>query len=163
MLTQRNRCSKGLRSLTAEYSIRDNGQGFVKTSDAAGFATAKAELLSIKALAGKGMSNITVLGPDDAMPTGCAVFVVSSAAAAFLEVKGRVDVAAEINKAQTKLKKARQTVTKQKSLLGDVGFGEKVSEAVKDLEQKKLVEAEAEIENYEKTIEQFEKMKLESN
>ena len=154
-------CSKGVRSLMAEYSIKDEGKAYVQALDVTSYETAKAEIQSIRALSGKGVAHIEVLSPSQPTPTGCAVFAVSASAAVFLEIKGRVNIDTEITKAQTKMKKAADGATKQRKLLNAPDFAEKVSEAVKETEQKKLEDLLVEQRNYERSIEQFERLKLE--
>ena len=64
-------------------------------------------------------------------------------------------IEAEIDKAKAKLSKARESVQRQEKILGMPGYGEKVSEAVREVERQKLKDAEAEVGNYEDTIRQF--------
>jgi valyl-tRNA synthetase len=184
-------CSKSVRSLMAEYSIKDNGKGmqsvvypplswphggyfgpgtisltdqsaFVQTFDDKSYNTTSLNLASIKSLAGKGVSSIEVLSPTAAPPIGCSVFVVSSSAAVLLEVRGRVVIKTEIQKALTKLDKTRQGVVKQKKIMEAWGDDEqKVSETVRKAAMAKLKGAEAEMRNYERSIENFERLKLE--
>lgn len=78
-----------------------------------------------------------------------------------LDVTGRIsDVGSEISKLQQKATKMRQVATKQEELLSKTGFGEQVSEAVQIAEKKKLEDARAAVQNYERTIEQFKGMKI---
>ena len=58
------------------------------------------------------------------------------------------------------MKKTAETVAKQRKLIEAPDFKEKVSVAVQEAEDKKLEEAEALQGNYEKTIQQFQTMKL---
>ncbi|KAI9662360.1 MAG: valine--tRNA ligase [Bathelium mastoideum] len=153
-------CSKGVRSLMAEYSIKDEGKAYVQALDATSYETAKAEVQSIRALSGKGVAQIAVLSASQPTPTGCAVFAVSASAAVFLEVKGRVNIDTEITKAQTKMKKAADGATKQRKILDASDFTDRVSEAVKAAEQQKLEDLLVEQRNYERSIEQFERLKL---
>lgn len=153
--------SKGIRSLMSEYKI-DQGIAFVQASDNATHAIAANELQAIRSLSGKGISSIKVLSPTDDNPTGCAVYVVSSTIAVFLEVRGRVDVNDEIAKAQVKMQKAADMAKKQRKVLNAEDFQTKVSEAVQEEERRKLGEALAAQENYERSIQQFEKLKLEA-
>jgi valyl-tRNA synthetase len=134
---------------------------YVQTSDAKTHETASAQLQSIKSLSGKHFSSITILSPTDPAPTGSAVYAVSVSAAVFLDVKGHVNIDEEIVKAQQKMKKASDSAAKQKKLIGSDEFKEKVSTAVQAEEQKKLDEFLAVQENYEKTITQFQTLKLE--
>ncbi|KAF2459781.1 valyl-tRNA synthetase-like protein [Lineolata rhizophorae] len=154
-------CSKGARSLMAEYAIKEDGKIFVQTYDDATYTTATTNVQSIKSLAGKGIASVSILPASSPTPTGCAVFAVSASAAVFLEVKGRVMIDTEIKKAQGKLRKAAEGAAKQRKILDAPDFQEKVSEAVLGTEKQKLDDLMAEQRNYEKSIEQFEQLKLE--
>ena len=88
------------------------------------------------------------------------VYTVGSSATVFLDIKGRIDVDKEITKAKTRLQKADEAIQKQRKILGAGDFEEKVSEAVKEIEREKLKAAETESKNLERSIEQFEKLKL---
>lgn len=68
---------------------------------------------------------------------------------------------AEIAKAQKKLDKAKSNVQKQEKILLDPAYKDKVSEEVRDADQKKLAEARQEMQSFEETIKQFEQLKLE--
>lgn len=153
-------CSQGIRSLKSEFSIATDANITIQAFDSGAQKTAQAEVQSIRSLSGKGGASISVLGKDDPVPSGCAVYAVSSAVAVYLEVKGRVDIQAEIKKLQTKVKGASDTVVKQRKVLEAPGFADNVNEAVFELENAKLKNAQAEQSNYEKSLEQFEKMKL---
>ncbi|RDL36863.1 Valyl-tRNA synthetase-like protein [Venustampulla echinocandica] len=153
--------SKGIRSLMAEYSLKDEGKVFILPTDATSHTTATAQYQSIKSLSGKGVSSITILPTSTERPSGCVVFSVSSAAAVFLHVKGRVDIDAEISKATKKLEKAKQGIEKQKKILGDEGYKSKVSEELQGVEERKLKDLEVEAKAFEETIGQFEGLRLE--
>ena len=120
---------------------------------------APTSLPSMRSLAGKTVSEITILSPSDSLPTGCAVYTIGSSATAYLDVKGRIEVDKEITKAQDRLKKANETVDKQKKIM-DADWEEKVSDVVKEQEKEKLRAAEIEGRNWQASIEQFEKLKL---
>lgn len=156
-------CSKGVRSLMSQYGIKEDGKAFVRITNEKDYQTATSELQSIRALSGKGVSSISVLSESDSPPTGCAVFVVSANAAVFVEVRGRVDIGAEIEKAKTQLQRAVEAAEKQRKVLHAPDFEEKVSEAVRSTEKSKLQDILAEQRNYEQSIEQFEKLKLEES
>ena len=153
--------SRGVRSLMAEYAIKDNGSAYIQLYHSKSHTTCTSELPSIRSLSGKATSNISILGPHDAKPTGCVVFAVSSSAAVFLLVKGRVDIDAEISKAQKKLERASEGVRKQRGILDDEGFKSKVAEELQEVERRKLRDAEAECREFEESIQQFERLKLE--
>ena len=153
--------SRGIRSLLSGYAIKDNGIIHVQTFNSSAHTTCTDELPSIRSLCGKAISNITILGPDDPKPTGCVVYAVSSAAAVFLSVKGRVDFDAEITKAQKKLERANETVKKQRTILDDEGYNSKVSEELQEVERKRLRDSEAEMREFEESIKMFERLKVE--
>ena len=73
---------------------------FVQCFDTESHKIALSGLSSIKSLSGKGIATIDVLAPDCTTPIGCAVFVVSSSATILLQVKGHVEVDAEIQRAK---------------------------------------------------------------
>ncbi|KAF2468062.1 uncharacterized protein BDR25DRAFT_290612 [Lindgomyces ingoldianus] len=155
-------CSKALRSLTSEYAIKESATTFIQPlNDSTHVAlTSATSLPSIRALAGKTISNISILSPSDPAPTGCAVYTVGASATAFLDIKGRVDIDKEIAKAKERLKKAGEMVEKQKKILAGEDFEEKVSAAVKETEREKLKAAEVDAGNWEMSIQQFEKLKI---
>ncbi|KAI9808401.1 MAG: hypothetical protein M1826_004177 [Phylliscum demangeonii] len=153
--------SKGIRSLMAEYAIKDNGIVYIQTYDDVTDQTIRRQLQSITSLSGKGVESMAVLSPSDGRPTGCVVFAVSSSVAVFLHVKGRVDIDVEIAKAQSKLRKASEGATRQRKIVNDPGYQQKVEPQLQEVEQKKLRDLEAEARNYEESMRQFERLKLE--
>jgi valyl-tRNA synthetase len=154
--------AKGLRSLTAEYAIKEGAKTYIQSLDNAAHTTLSTptSLPSIKSLAGKTVSDISILSPSDPAPTGCAVYTIGSSATAYLDVKGRIEIDKEITKAQEKLSKASETITRQKKIM-DKEWEEKVSDVVKEQERSKLKDAETEARNWQASIEQFERLKLE--
>ncbi|KAK0702911.1 tRNA synthetases class I-domain-containing protein [Apiosordaria backusii] len=141
-------CARGIRSLAADYGIRAERRAHIKAATADSHANASAQLPTIKALCGKGIDQVHLIGQEvakDALPKGCAVFVISSDIAVLLEVGSRItDAAAE---------KTRQLLLRE-------GFDESASDVVISAEKKKLVDAQAAAENYQRTIEEFEKLKI---
>ncbi len=154
--------SKALRSLTAEYGFKENGKTFIQPLSPTTHSSLQAptSLPSIRSLTGKTVAEITILSPSDPAPTGCAVYTVGSSATAYLDVKGRIEVDKEIAKAQDRLKKANEIIARQKKIM-DRDWEEKVSDVVKEQEVEKLRAAEIEGRNWEASIEQFERLKLE--
>ncbi|KAL5421761.1 hypothetical protein PMIN04_005280 [Paraphaeosphaeria minitans] len=157
--------SRGLRSLTSEYAIKEGGFTFVQaldstTNDVLALPTS---LPSLRSLTGKTVSTISILSPSDAAPTGCAVYTVGSSATCYLDVKGRIEVDKEIIKAQDRLKKANETVERQNKIMGVENWEEKANDVVKEAEREKLKAAEVDGANWQKTLEQFEKLKLAEN
>jgi len=155
-------CSKGVRSLLSEYNI-ERANVFVQTTDAKTYEIAKSQVQAIKSLAGKSWSEIAVLPPTEATPTGCAVFAVSTSAAIFLEVVGHVNIDKEITKSQVKIKKAADSINNQLQRIEGEDFKNKVSDAVQAEERKRLEEMMSMQANYEKTLKQFQSLKLETH
>jgi valyl-tRNA synthetase len=154
-------CSKGVRSLVAEYAAKDKAKIFIHAYDAASHKTVSEEKSSIISLSGKGAMEIEILSPNDTRPTGCVAFPVSSAVSVFIYVKDRVDFDEEITKATKKLEKTRAAVQKQHKLIYDPAYLEKAAVATQNAERKKLADLESEANGLETTIEQFKQLKLE--
>lgn len=156
-------CAAGVRSLASDYNIRADGVGYIKVSTAGSTAKVGSQLADIKTLSGKGISDVKVLGPDvdeASVPSGCAVYVVSSEIVVLLQVAEQIkDLGAEIKKLMTKLQKTDVAITKQQELLGKDGF-EKVSDVVQTAEKKKLLDFQSAKENYERTLEEFSKLSI---
>lgn len=154
--------AKGLRSMTAEYGIKDNASTYIQALDDSthSILSSPTSLPSIRSLAGKTVSEIKILSPSETAPSGCAVYTIGTSATAYLDVKGRIELDKEITKAQDRLTKANETITRQKKIM-DNDWEEKVSDVVKEQEREKLKAAELEAKNWEASIAQFEKMKIE--
>ncbi|KAI7779634.1 hypothetical protein LA080_000658 [Diaporthe eres] len=118
-------CSKGIRSLMAEYAIKQGGTAYVSCSTAADLELIKAEARHIEALSGKGLSSLSVLGESDKLPAGCAVFPVSSAITVYLDVGTQADVSALIEKTQAKLTKLTDLADRQRKLMTTEGWADK--------------------------------------
>ncbi|KAK4158676.1 valyl-tRNA synthetase [Cladorrhinum sp. PSN259] len=135
-------CARGIRSLAAVYGIRADGRAYVKASTADSEANANAQLPTIKALCGRGITEVQILGQDvarNALPKGCAVFVISSDIAVLLEVGAKLtDVDTEIVKLGAKLQKIQAAAETLRQLLSREGFEENASDVVISAEKKKL-------------------------
>lgn len=155
--------SKSIRSLTAEYAIKDSATIFVQLFDEPSLATCTSELPSIRSLAGKigASSSISLLEPQAPKPAGCVVAAVSASAAVFLQVKGKVDMNAEIEKAKEKMERANERVKRQKGIVGDEGWKAKVDAKLQETEKKKLADWEAEVRELEGSLGRWEALKLE--
>ncbi|KAM3565311.1 hypothetical protein MY1884_000225 [Beauveria asiatica] len=154
-------CVKAARSLTSEYAIKENADVIIQTFTDAAEETCTKELISITSLAGKAVNKINMIGANAPRPAGCVAYPVSTAATVFLQVKGRVDMDAEIAKAQKRRDKATQSIQRQEKLLADPVYLQKASEAVRDADEKKLADAKQELASFEATIMQFVQLKLE--
>ena len=155
--------SKAIRSLAAEYDIKESAQVYVKPNSEQAMATCQQQLPSIKSLGGKityGLkSSITVLSPNDSEPSGCIPQAVGAAAAVYLVVKDRVDIDKEINKAKQRREKANEVLKKQTKIVNGEGWG-KMKEEAQQAEKRKLESAESEVAVLDGSIAQFERLKL---
>jgi valyl-tRNA synthetase len=151
-------CSKGVRSLIQEYSVKENGKAFVQPLTEDAYATASKEAASIKVLSGKYLSELTVLKANETIPVPAAAYPVSGSVAVFLEIPGDVDAGREIEKAKPKLQKTAGAVREQQKLISTLG--DKVGDEVKALEDQKLRDLLSEQKVFEQSIERFEQMKL---
>jgi len=177
-------CSAAIRSLKAEFESKDEAQSkhlrtplvncvsatltmgvfpvFIQTFDSASHKTASEQVQAVKSLSGKGATSITILDSAAARSQGCVAFPVSSRAAVFLHVRGRVDMEAELAKAATKLSRAETAVAKWRKTITDPVYREKVAAATQEEDRKKLADLESEARHLEGTIEQFEALRLEA-
>lgn len=134
---------------------------YVQAFDTTSHSTVTEQTASIKSLCGKGVSTINILPATESRPAGCVAFPVSAEAVVYLRVTGRVNIDAEIAKAQKKLDKTRQGVQKQRKILDDPTYKSKVSQELQETERKRLADLESEERGFEETIKQFEQLKLE--
>ncbi|KAL9020566.1 MAG: hypothetical protein Q9185_002152 [Variospora sp. 1 TL-2023] len=159
--------SKSIRSLTAEYNIRDHAQLYVQIYNQKAQATLDAELQSLRSLCGKAVapadsgSTVTILSASDAQPTGCVAQSVSAAATVLMHVKGKIDLDAEIDKAKKKLQTGTMSIKKQRDILKGMEGKDAVKDSVKEEEKRKLENGEAEVELLRGVVERFEALRLE--
>ncbi|CAG8970911.1 hypothetical protein HYALB_00000890 [Hymenoscyphus albidus] len=102
-------CSRGIRSLLADYAIKDKGVSYIATSDQESFETVAAQLSAIEALSGKTPVKIVVMNAEETTPPDCAVFPISSHANVYLEViDGAIDPTKEAERFNEKVDEAQE-------------------------------------------------------
>lgn len=159
--------SKSIRSLTTEYNIRDNAQLYVQLHNEAAQATLVSEIKSLRSLCGKAVaptdsgSTIMILSASDAQPTGCVAQSVRAVATVLMHVKGKIDLAAEIEKTKKRLQAASMGVKKQGDILKGMEGKEGIKDSVKEEERRKLEDGEAEVGILRGVVERFEALRLE--
>ena len=153
--------SKAIRSLVAEYAVKDAAVLYIQLFDETSLATCSQQLSSVRSLSGKSVTTINLLSASDPKPVGCVPGPVSSSATVFLLVKGRIDIDAEIKKAQEKLTRAAEMVKKHQGFLNDEAYCKNVPEDVLEAQRQRLRNAEAEVREMEGSVQQFETLKLE--
>lgn len=152
--------SKTIRSILAEYEIKTKGNIQMQTYDDVSFTTIRDEIASIKSLGGKYVGQIKVLPPTNKeAPAGCVVSAVSAEAAVYLEVSDEVRLEQE-SKAKDNLNKAIEIVKRQQAIMEAAGWREKAKPQVREMEEKKLRDAESEAARLEEHIRGLEKLKI---
>ena len=157
--------SKAIRSLAAEYAIKESANIHIQLFTPQAHSTCEAQLPSIKSLAGKPMlgsdASIQLLGANGAKPAGCVAQAISADAACYLLVKGRVDIDAEIAKAKARLEKASKGIDKQKKVMEGLEKAGKLEGELAETERRRLEDARREVGVLEGSVSQFERLKLE--
>ena len=124
-------------------------------SDAAA-ASVSTSVLEMCALAGA--ESVTVVRDESAVPAGCALDIVNDSVSAYLNLKGSVDVRAEI----AKLEKLRSQLLAMAAAMEKTAAGPdymtKVPEKVRAANAEKLAKLRIEIAAADKGIADFEKL-----
>ncbi|KAI9835709.1 MAG: hypothetical protein M1819_001886 [Sarea resinae] len=155
--------SKGIRSLLAEYSIKENGEVTIHTTSPQSHSTLSAELQAIKSLSGKSLGELHLL-PDTtstSKPRGTIALATSATTTIYARILGRVDIDAEITKAKARMARADEAAARQRKILHDPAYRAKVALELQRVEEEKLRGLEAEIRSLEGNVEGFERLKLE--
>ncbi len=76
-------------------------------------------------------------------------------------MKGRIDIASEVSKISNKIKKASEGVARQRKTLDDPAYQQKVSDELQEVERRKLKDFEAEVQTYQDTLKDLERLRVE--
>lgn len=153
-------CSKGIRSLIADYAVKDQCVAHIVPLNQMSHDTVSAQLSAIKSLSGKTPVNISILNVGEASPTGCAVFPVSADANVYLEVSDRIqDAGKEAERVNTKLDEARKDQDDTDSLQAELSKvqDKDVTEAMRSAQSRKR-DIEARLRALEEALKMFEMM-----
>lgn len=153
--------SRGIRSLLAEYALKEDAQLFIQSTNADAHKTATEQVQSIRSLSGKGIGSITIVEPSAARPAGCVAYPIGASASVYLHIQGRIDLDAELDKAAKKLDKAKGAAEKQRKLVNGADYVAKVAVATQEADRKKLADLESEEKGFAATIEELKQLKLE--
>ncbi|KAK2745054.1 valine--tRNA ligase [Onygenales sp. PD_40] len=152
--------SKTIRSILSEYDVKEKSDIKIQTYDPTSYKTISDEVTSIKSLGGKYVGDISVLSPENTTPpAGCVLSVVGAEAAVYLQVSNEVRLEQE-EKAKAALAKALDVVKRQQGIMGSAGWKEKVKVEVREMEEKKLRDAESEAARLEEHIKGLENLKI---
>jgi valyl-tRNA synthetase len=156
-------CTKGIRSLIADYAVKDKAQVYIVPLNKKSYETASAQLSAIKSLSGKIPVDISIIEPERPSPVGCAVFPVSADANVYIEVKDRIqDARKEAEKFKAKLDEARNDQDEVDSLVAELSKVQDkggILEAMQSAESRKR-DVGARLRALEDTVAMFENMSI---
>lgn len=153
-------CSKGIRSLIADYAVRDVGVAYIAILDQTSYDTALAQLPAIKSLSGKTPVKISILKAGETSSTACAVFPISTDANVHLEVKDRIqDAVKEAEKFKAKVDEAKRDQVNINAIKAELSKvqDKDVTDAMQLVENWKR-DVEARLLAFQETVTMFEKM-----
>jgi len=153
--------ASGIRSLLSTYNFKDPGELIIQTYSESSYHLLTAERTSVRSLGGKYCGEVEILAPaaDALAPAGCAIQSISTEAAVYLKVAGRIDLDEEKTKREKGLEDAKAKVEKSKKIMSGAGW-EKANKETRDKEQEKLVDAESEVKRLEEALKDLEKLSL---
>ncbi|ESW97436.1 hypothetical protein KL918_001049 [Ogataea parapolymorpha] len=151
--------TKNARSLLSQFNITKNAQVFVEASKPEYAAIARDQTDSIVSLI-KAVDGITVVTDVKDIPDGCALAAVVPGCNVHLLVKGMVDLDKEIEKVVKKLNKAKGALNNLEKMINAPDYEKKVSKEVQEKNKTTRSNQLAEIEGFEATIKNLERLKL---
>uniref|UniRef100_A0A060TC23 Valine--tRNA ligase, mitochondrial n=1 Tax=Blastobotrys adeninivorans TaxID=409370 RepID=A0A060TC23_BLAAD len=149
---------KGARSLFAQYGILKNGTAIVQTQDESIYKMVTEQETSILSLI-KAADKLELSKEVDP-PAGSVVSVVSPSCSVYVVVKGFVDFDAEITKAKNKIDKAEKSKSQVVKQTQVKDYEIKVKQEVRDANQKRIENFEAEIAGLQAMVNEFERLKM---
>lgn len=155
-------CSKGIRSLLAEYFVKENGVIYIAPLHQTSYEIVAAQLSAIESLGSKAPLRINILKPGDTPSASCAVFPVSADVNVYLDIKNHVhDAGEEVKKLKAKVNEASKAQIELDATKEELGKaqGQDVHEAVQAAE-KRQQDIEARLRALQETLAMFEKMML---
>lgn len=151
--------TKGARSLLSQYGITKNGSVFVESANPKYFEIAESQKDSIVSLI-KAVEKVNVVSKAEEIPSGCVLAAVVPEVKVHLLVKGMIDIDAEIGKFEKKLEKSKTALTNLEKIMSSGDYESKASDAAKEKNEQSKEKTLAEIDGFQKTIENLEKLKL---
>lgn len=155
-------CSKGIRSLLADYAVKDEGMIYIAALNGNSYETVSAQQSAIEALSGKTPVRIQMLKVGDASPPDCAVFPVSADANVYLEVKSRIrNATTETKKFKAKVEEARREQLESEAIKAELDKvqDKDVTDAMRAAENRRQ-NIEARLRALHETVAMFEKMEI---
>ncbi|CAG8445066.1 15734_t:CDS:10 [Rhizophagus irregularis] len=151
---------RAARSLTAEYNIQSNASCklFVQTASEKTANLLTSHEQSIITLV-KSAKSVHVFQKGETIPAGCALSTVNDEINVLLMVKGFIDIDAEVTKFQNKLEKTTQSLSSLQKKTSIPDYENKVPEDVREANETKLKNYQAEIDALNHSIQNFLKLK----
>jgi valyl-tRNA synthetase len=149
---------KSARSLMVEYNVTSNAKIYIQTTSPALAILLNSQKQGIVTLT-KGVNTAIVLVPGEHPPPGCALSTLTDELYVSLLVKGNVDIDAEAKKFEAKREKSAKSleILKKKMALPD--YKTKVPVDVREANDAKVKQYEAEMEALSRSVENFLKLK----
>jgi valyl-tRNA synthetase len=145
------------RSLMGDYNMTKGGQIYILGSTEIA-KLLKSEEAGIATLT-KGSKSCTVVSDIADIPEGCASQTIQEGCTVYLLVKGMVDVDAEVQKIEKKLAKVQKAKDDLEKKTQDPTYLTKVKPEIREMNEAKLKDYEAEIATLTSGIETFMKLK----
>ena len=151
--------TKEARSLLSQYNILKNGKVYVECSNESQLGMVQSQKESIVSLI-KAINEVEVVKSASDVPTGVILQAVTPEINVHVLVKGLVDIEAEITKAKKKIDKTQKQKESIEKTINSKGYLSKASQETIDQDKTRLETAIAEIEGFEATIANLERLKL---
>jgi valyl-tRNA synthetase len=151
--------TKEARSLLSQYNILSKGKVYVECSKESEFDTVQTQKESIVSLI-KAIDEVEVVKSSSDVPTGVILQAVTPEINVHVLVKGLVDIDEEIARAQKKIVRSQNQKDSLEKTMSNEGYLAKASKEAVEQDKARLETAIAEIEGYEATIANLERLKL---
>ncbi|RKP09452.1 tRNA synthetases class I-domain-containing protein [Thamnocephalis sphaerospora] len=145
---------RSIRSLMTQYNITANASVYVTAGTEELCTLVESQSRTIMTLS-KGCKEVFTLRPSDPSPAGCALASLSEQCSIQLLVKGMVDIDAEVAKLENKLGKARTGLKTLQAKMSIDSYETKIPANVREANDAKAKNLDAEIEALAKSISDF--------
>ncbi|KAH8751395.1 tRNA synthetases class I-domain-containing protein [Hyaloscypha sp. PMI_1271] len=155
-------CSRGIRSLLADYAVKDKGVVHIVLLNQILYETLSAQLSAVESLSGKTPLEVTILQTEEIELPGCAVFPVSADANVYLQVKDYIqDAAKEVERVKAKVDEARREQVDIDAIQAELNKvqDKDVTDAMQSAKGRKR-NVEARLKALQQTVLMFEKMRV---
>ena len=155
-------CSAGIRSLMAEYAIKDVGVAYIAPLNQISHDTALAQLFAIESLIHKTPAKIRIVKAGEIDLNSCAVYPVSADANVYLDVKDHMQNATkEAEKFRAKVDEAKREQAHINATIADLSKAQDkdITDIMQSVGRQKQ-DIEARLLALQETVSMFEKMQV---